>query len=153
MPSASPSESPTQKGLLHFSDCSGHGDAQERTFKGTIDLLGRIPAGVINAKIDVKSTVDIDLILLDSSTSKTDDDPDAILSYIDQKTRDMGISTALMKGAGYQVKEYYGRNYSWSGYNGVNGDNGHEVIQIREKANRALELYIYGYVGKRELRG
>lgn len=153
MPSDSPTVSPSREGLLHFGDCSQYGNADLQIGKGSIDLVGRIPAGAINAKIEIKSNVDIDLILLDSSSDKFEDDPDAIISYIDQKTRKAGINTALMMGAGYQVKEYYGRNYSWSGYEGLDGDSGHEVVQIHGNANRNLQLRVYGWVQNPRIAG
>ena len=124
--------------------CVGEGAFNQQIDKGKIVLVGRVPIGINNVKIELKSPVDIDLVLLDISTKKTDDDPDAILSWVDDYTKEQGIRTALMQGGGYQQQDYHGLQYSWSGYNGVKGDTGYEVVQIQAKTNRELEMRVYG---------
>jgi hypothetical protein len=111
-------------------DCDGGSGAFSQTiaYRATVEV-GEIPAGKRNVRIELSSSEDVDIQLYDKATGH------AIIAW----------PYGDLNGAGLETAEYRGVAYSYSGYNGVDGDWGHEFIEILGDTNRELVMKAYGY--------
>jgi hypothetical protein len=91
----------------------------QATGKKTI-VVGKIPAGKRDVRIALTSTVDFDIQLYDGST------------------RVVYRTYGLLKGAGPASTSYKGVEVSWSGYNGVDGKKGDELLELKGKTSSAF---------------
>jgi len=108
---------------------SGDGSfAQSIPYRDTIDV-GDIPVGKRGVVINLESAVDVDVQLYDKATGT------AIIAW----------PNGLLNGPSEATTVYQGVSYRYSGYNGVDGELGHEFIEILGDTNRELVMRAYGY--------
>jgi len=109
---------------------SGDGNFTQSIEKDALSLVGEIPAGVPNVRIALTSDKDLDIQL-----------------YGEDGTVIVGWKpTGLLSGARTDtIIEYNGMSIEWSGYDGTNGNKGHEYIQITGSTTEALTMKVYGY--------
>ena len=109
-------------------DESGSGSFQQNISYRKIELVGVIPQGISNLEINLTSTKDIDIQL-----------------YGEDGTPIVKWPNGLLNGPALQTIEYHGMQIEWSGYNGVNGEKGHEYIKVRPATTEALTMKVFGY--------
>jgi CubicO group peptidase (beta-lactamase class C family) len=114
--------------------------------------VGEIPKGKLDVTINLKtpdnSDVDIQLYDLTACTSYCQ----AIIAWCNSPSI---CNIGLMNGPSAQ-SEFYpdadGLEYSWTGYNGQNGNLGDETISIAGETDRELMMKVFGYTqGKAEV--
>lgn len=110
-------------------DNSGDGNFTQSITKDALTLVGEIPAGIPNVEIILMSENDLDIQLYDA-------DGIVIVGW-----KPVGI----LSGSGIDSLEYHGMNIEWSGYNGTNGNKGHEYIKITGNTTEVLTMKVYGY--------
>jgi len=112
------------------SDCSsGEGSFQQFIPKNVTSEVGVIPVGKRNVAITLNSPADVDVQLIEKSTG----------------TKIIAWPTALLNGPTFECATYKGVEYCYSGYNGVDGQLGHETIEVRGDTNIELEMKAFGY--------
>ncbi|CAA6820263.1 MAG: Chitinase (EC [uncultured Sulfurovum sp.] len=111
------------------SNTSGTGSFTQTLEQNVTSLVGTIPPDVDNVKINLSSDTDLDIQLYGA-------DGTAIASW---------KPTGLLSGPTKQSLMYKDMNITWSGYNGVNGEEGHEYITITPKTTEMLVMKVYGY--------
>lgn len=95
----------------------------------TVLDVGPISTGVEGVMVNLTSTSDIDIQLIDERNGK-------LL---------IGWPSGLMKSHEYEALEYEGMVLHYSGYNGIDGSVGHEYIRVEGKTTIPLKLKVYGY--------
>lgn len=92
-------------------------------------LVGDIPAGKSNVVIDLGARFgnDVDVQLWDGNVP--------LIAW----------PNGLLSSAGPAEIEYNGARIVYSGYNGINGDYGHETIEIYGEVPFDLSMYAFGY--------
>ena len=92
-------------------------------------LVGEIPAGKTGVVIDLEAAAgrDIDIQLWDG--------PTPLIHW----------PNGLLSGASEESIEYRGMTLTYSGYNGIDGNWGHERIRIEGSISRTLTMKAYGY--------
>ncbi|CAA6825324.1 MAG: Secreted protein [uncultured Sulfurovum sp.] len=111
------------------SNTSGTGSFTQTLEQNVTSLVGTIPPDVDNVKINLTSDTDLDIQLYGA-------DGTAIASW---------KPTGLLSGPTKQSLMYKDMNITWSGYNGVNGEEGNEYITITPKTTEMLVMKVYGY--------
>ena len=112
------------------SDCSqGNGHFSQQISSQAVVFIGEIPLNKQNVVIELNSDQDVDIQLFDKETGT------AIVAW------PMG----MLSGPWAESTEYKGLEYEYSGYNGVNGEYGHEYIRINGVTNRVLVMQAFGY--------
>ena len=107
---------------------SGSGSFTQQIAKDAIVDVGKIPSGKSDIKIQLTSTVDIDIQLYDADGTKVVHWPDGKLN-----------------GAGKQSTTYKGVTVTWSGYNGDGTGKGNEYIELEGKTQNDFMMKVYGY--------
>jgi hypothetical protein len=109
----------------------GEGSFFEPLAQGAITLVGEIPAGKVNVEIELQTEfgADLDVQLVDATNG------DELVAWPD----------GLLSGAGEQTLQHHGMTIHWSGYNGIDGDWGHESIEIEGATTRPLTVRAFGY--------
>jgi len=112
------------------------GEVGEGTFnqylpQGTTTLVGEIPAGKFGVEIELEavSGADLDVQLIDASTGEE------LVAWPDGQ----------LSGAEEQTLQHAGMTITWSGYNGIDGNWGHESIAIAGTTTRPLTVQAFGY--------
>ncbi|CAA6801210.1 MAG: odd Oz/ten-m homolog 4 [uncultured Sulfurovum sp.] len=108
---------------------SGTGSFTQTLEQNATSLVGTIPPNVDNVKINLTSETDLDIQLYGA-------DGTAIASW---------KPTGLLAGPTKQSIIYQDMNITWSGYNGVDGQLGHEYITVTPKTTEVLVMKVYGY--------
>jgi hypothetical protein len=110
-------------------DCvdRGYGSFQQDIAERARVVVGDIPEGKSNVRIDLMSNEDVDIELYAGV--------DAIIQWPD----------GLLNGAGRQTVDYDGLSISWSGYNGDGKNAGYEYITIEGDVRGDLTMKAYGY--------
>jgi len=126
--------------------CRGVPDACGGTFTATLDedqilRIGEIPVGKGDLRVSLDSDVDIDIQLYDMDDTSTWAEGQAIAGYCQGEPCNYGPLTT----SGYNVIDYHDRTYVYSGYDGVDGQQGNEFIEIEGITNRNLMMTFYGY--------
>jgi hypothetical protein len=106
---------------------TGDGTFSQEILKTDIVRIGDIPTGKENIRIELKSSVDVDVQLYAG--------PVALVKWPDGK----------MSGYGKQSLEYEGMTITWSGYNGDGSGVGNEYITISGKVPSDLTMRAFGY--------
>ena len=116
-----------------FSECSG-----VKTFEQQIEAYGNntenavevgiIPTGIKGLQVTLESSKDIDIRLYGENNDKVVHWPNGILNEANEKT-------ALYKGIGI----------TYSGYNGSNGQKGHEFISLNGVTSTPMIIKAFGY--------
>ena len=108
---------------------SGSGSFTQKINQNTTSLVGTIPMGVKNLRVNLTSDKDLDIQLFS-------EDGTAIASW---------KPTGLMSGSQKQTIDYHNMNVTWSGYNGSKGRKGDEYIEIKGETTESLVMKVYGY--------
>ena len=112
------------------SDCSaGSGGFSEAIARNATTTIGDIPSGKRNVRIDLRSAEDVDIQLIDKATGHE------IIAW----------PSGDLSGASEQCTSYRGVTYCYSGYDGVNGEQGNEWIEVRGNTERVLVMKAFGY--------
>jgi phosphatidylserine/phosphatidylglycerophosphate/cardiolipin synthase-like enzyme len=109
-------------------DDSGSGSFTQPIEKDAVATVGTIPAGKSDIKIQLTSTVDIDIQLFDKDGAKLVHWPDGQL-----------------KGATKESMQHKGVKITWSGYNGDGTSKGNEYIEIEGKTATDYTMKAFGY--------
>ena len=104
--------------------------SQAIPYRSTV-VVGDIPVNKVNVFIELEAAGnrDVDVQLIDAV------DGTEIVSW----------PSGLLNGASEDSVFYQGMNITYSGYNGRNGNWGHEDIRIDGRVTRALTMRAYGY--------
>lgn len=125
---------PAVWGNFDFGTCSGSGsfqqpiDAYHGDYEKTL-TVGTIPKGVQNLHIELLSDQDIDIRLYGEDDSKIVHWPKGLLNRATPST-----------------KNYLNTPVTYSGYNGVAGQKGHEFIDVAGYTPSLLTMKVFGYV-------
>ncbi len=108
---------------------TGDGEFAQWVEKNAVVTVGDIPSGKFNVVVELqaKDGKDVDVQLYDGNT--------ALVQWPHGK----------LNGAGYAELKYKGMTITWSGYNGLNGNWGHERIEIKGQVTKTLTMKAYGY--------
>ena len=111
-------------------DCSnGSGNFSQYIAEQAIVKVGEIPQGKRNVAVKLRSPADVDVQLVDLSTG----------------TIVVGWPSGILNGPTTAETSYGGNTIRYSGYNGLNGELGYEVIEISGDLSRSFELRAFGY--------
>ena len=108
---------------------SGSGDFnQDISHQATVDV-GQIPVDKANVRIELASSADVDIQLIDEATG----------------TEIIAWPNGLLSDSGEGCTTWNGVEYCYSGYNGDGTNLGNEWIEVRGVTNRSLMMKAYGY--------
>jgi hypothetical protein len=118
------------------SDCSsGNASFAEHVAKDGLTTIGTIPANKRDVRIDLSSTVDVDIQLIDTRGDSNPNNDVEIVAW----------PSGLLHGAESGCKVHQGLEYCYSGYNGTDGQLGNEWIEIHGITNTTLQMKAFGY--------
>ena len=124
----------------------GSGTFQQQIVKNGIVEIGQIPSGVTNVYINLTSSDDLDVQLIDKASG------DKIIAWAASSSE-----SGLLSGSSMAQTTYRGVAYEWSGYGGNcssynwdlhNSDScsfGNEYIKISGTSNRSLTMKAFGF--------
>ncbi|MBW2734538.1 MAG: hypothetical protein JRH20_19295 [Deltaproteobacteria bacterium] len=107
---------------------AGSGTFSQRIDRNKIVGVGTIPAGMVNVSISLRCGEDVDVQLYAA-------DGTALVQWPDGR----------LNGPGEQRLDYQGVTIIYSGYNGIDGELGHESIRVKGKTASELTMKAYGY--------
>ena len=107
---------------------SGKGNFKQEILEDAINLVETIPPNIQNVYVELNSNKDLDIQLYSSNG-------DAIVAWPNGK----------LSGPKRQTINYKSMQIEWSGYNGIDGQKGHEYIKIIGKTTHELIMKVYGY--------
>lgn len=117
-------------------DCSSGNDSfQQYIAQNNTVVVGTIPAGKRSVRIDLQSSTDVDVQLIDAQTG----------------TEIIAWPNGLMNGPGLESTTYAGATYRYSGYNGQGGQQGYEFIEVVGETNRNVVMRAFGYAAGQAL--
>ncbi len=105
--------------------------SQDIPYRNSVEV-GKIPVGKTNVRIDLESTVDVDVQLWDGDK--------AIIAWSENNS--LG---ALLYGKTRGEVNYKGTKIIYSGYDGVNGNPGKEYIEIKGTTTTEFTMKAFGY--------
>ncbi|CAA6824551.1 MAG: Secreted protein [uncultured Sulfurovum sp.] len=108
---------------------SGTGSFTQTLQTNATSFVGTIPPNIHNVTITLTSSKDLDIQLYG-------EDATAIVSW---------NPIGLLSGAREQTIQYNGMDITWSGYNGIDNQKGHESIIITGMTSEMLVMKVYGY--------
>jgi len=108
-------------------ECSGSGSFQQQIDQGNAVVVGKIPSGLIDLEISMKSNQDVD-IQLTSGAKNVINWEDGVLSSDIEET-----------------KVWNGDTITYSGYNGDEINLGNEYVFFRDDTQNAYTMYAFGY--------
>lgn len=109
--------------------CNEKGDGEFRqniAFRSSVEV-GEIPTNKINVRIELDSSVDVDIQLWAGDV--------ALVAW----------PYGELNGPGESSMEYRGMTIKWSGYNGDGLNYGNEYIEIWGRVSTPLTMYAFGY--------
>ena len=109
--------------------CSNDGNFTQSIAQDALTLVGDIPAGIPNVIVQLTSDKDLDIQLYG-------EDGTVLVGW-----KPLGLLSGSEKG----FIEYKDMHIEWSGYNGTNGNKGHEYIKITGNTTEVLTMKVYGY--------
>ena len=118
---------------FNFGECSGSGTFEQQivqfsnNYENTT-IVGEIPSGIQGLKIFLISDNDVDIRLYGENNDKIVHWPHGIHNQSNQET-----------------KPYKNIDVTYSGYNGVDGQLGHEFIEINGTTPTAMTMKAFGY--------
>ena len=116
--------------------------AARRTFGTRVVPVGRPRVAIaFSLRIDLQAGVDVDVQLYDLEDVSAYSEGKAIIAWCNKPCNSGLLGMSPTEGNA----EYEGLTYKYSGYNGVNGEKGHEYIQIEGVTNRKLVMRAFGY--------
>ncbi|MCO4770238.1 MAG: hypothetical protein KDA24_09430 [Deltaproteobacteria bacterium] len=109
----------------------GEGNFQQFIPQNGVETIGDIPLGKVNVEIELNAGGgnDLDVQLIDAIDG----------------TEIVAWPSGILSGAGQQQTTYHGMTITWSGYNGINGNWGHESIEIAGAVTRPLTMRAFGF--------
>ena len=107
----------------------GSGEFQQPITQGAVVEVGEIPPNKANVRIALVSPEDVDIQLIDKVSG----------------TEIIAWPRGMLNGPIEECTTYESVEYCYSGYNGTNGNRGHEWIEVRGVTNRQLVMKAYGY--------
>ena len=113
-------------------DCdSGYGTFEQYIPWDDVAVVGEIPAGKLDVRIDLESPTDVDVQLIDVFTGEE------IIAW----------PNGLLSGPSEDCVDYEGLVFCYSGYDGDQSPwgRGNEWIEITGSTNRPLEMRAFGY--------
>jgi len=122
-----------EKPKFHFDECSGSGTFEQQInayggdFEKTV-LVGKIPEGIKGLHVELTSDKDVDIRLYGANNDKIVHWPHGIL-----------------KKNSLETKPYKNVPITYSGYDGINGDKGHEFIDINGTTPTDITMKAFGY--------
>lgn len=139
----SPSVGGTQSSGFDWGEGCSAGDGyflQNLPTKRDYTEVGEIPKGKFNIKIQLRSTVDIDITLFDLEDTSEYDEGKAIVAWCsgDCNSGVLGMSSTAAQAT------YKGMTIEYSGYNGVDGK-GNEYIEISGETSTRMLLKAYTF--------
>ncbi len=116
-----------------FGDCSGSGTFEHEIAPYGGDLesavtVGTVPAGLQGLRVSLASDEDVDIRLYGANNEKIVHWPGGILNQ-----------------SSTQTEPYKGATVAYSGYGGVDGDRGHEFIEVTGSTPEAMSIKAFGY--------
>ena len=118
------------------SDCSSGADSfNQYIAHQAIVTVGTIPAGKRDVRIELDSTEDVDIQIIDAQTG----------------TQIVAWPDGLLRGPSIEAATYAGVTYRYSGYNGDGVNLGNEWIAISGDTNRPLIMRAFGYAAGQAL--
>ena len=123
----------TAQANFNFGECQGSGIFEQEIiyYAGdyeNVATVGEIPAGIKGLKISLTSDKDVDIRLYGENGDRIVHWPYGILRRSTQET-----------------KPYQGVKVTYSGYNGVGGEKGHESIEVNGTTPVVLTMKAFGY--------
>ena len=113
-------------------DCSsGDGSFTQAIEQDDTVLVGVIPQGKRNVRVQLRSDRDVDIQLVTRLTGE----------------RIIHWPYGLLRGPSEACVEYAGNRYCYSGYNGDGSGQGHEWISVEGTTQVELEMRAFGYQG------
>ncbi|MCK5854060.1 MAG: hypothetical protein KAG56_02475 [Sulfurovaceae bacterium] len=117
---------------FEFGECSGTGSFEQEIhqYQNPEDavVVGSIPLGIKGLHIELISDKDVDIRLYGQNNDKVVHWPNGILSR-DKK----------------ETKPYKDVNVTYSGYNGTDGNKGHEFIEVKGTTPSTMIMKAFGY--------
>ncbi|NQW21807.1 MAG: hypothetical protein HQ475_00005 [SAR202 cluster bacterium] len=110
---------------------SGAGEFSTFVPQGDRALIGKIPAGIKDASIEITADGDLDIELWDGDV------------FVVGWEANGGV--ALIHGEEATTGDYNGVQISWSGWNGINGNLGKESIKLSGTTKNAFVMKVFGY--------
>ena len=112
-------------------NCVDTGDGNFLQFikKSDTTLVGDIPTGKQNIRIELASDKDVDVQVIDKTNGHE------IVAW----------PNGDLNGAGRECTNYSGVEVCYSGYNGVDGKLGHEYITIKGELTKDFQMKAFGY--------
>ena len=115
-----------------FGECSGEGTFQQeihqyQNYEDTV-TVGEIPKGIQGLRIELISDKDVDIRLYAANNDKLVHWP-----------------SGLLNGSSLQSISYQDTNITYSGYNGTDGQKGHEFIAVSGDTPSTLTMKAFGY--------
>ena len=108
----------------------GEGSVEQYIALQQITEIGTIASNVVNVDIELDAGgADVDVQLIDPADG----------------TQIVAWPSGTLNGPDEASTEYYGMTITYSGYNGIDGDWGHESIEISGSTTRPLLMRAYGY--------
>jgi hypothetical protein len=110
-------------------DQTGEGTFVQDIVKNTSVVVGTLPPGLRNAYIELICDKDVDVQVFDKETGTR------VIGWVPGDTSQKHKITT----------RYQGMDIEYSGYDGVDGDKGHEYIRVMATTNRFLEMKAFAY--------
>ncbi|HFD12260.1 MAG TPA: CAP domain-containing protein [Crenotrichaceae bacterium] len=107
----------------------GNGSFQQQIVKDAVVVVGDIPAGISNLKVQLDSPKDVDIQLYDTENGTS------IIAW----------PNGILNGPSTQTTTYQGMTIRWSGFNGDGTSRGNEYIEITGNTSRKLTMKAFGY--------
>jgi hypothetical protein len=109
---------------------SGNGTFTQALTQGQVVEIGRIPPGLKNIRVQLQSSVDVDIQLEDANGAKV-----------------VHWESGLLRCASNCSASYRGVSVKWSGYNGDGTGPGNEQIEISGTTQNEFVMRAFGYQG------
>ena len=134
VPGPTPEPTPPTPGVeagFRFEGCDGgQGSFQfNLTVEGANQFVGDIPAGQVGLRVGLTASQDLDIRIYDSDDNSRFDDGRAIVAWCQDPN---ACNFGLLNTPGYARTTYKGMDVEYSGFDGVDGNQGNEYIKVNE---------------------
>ena len=118
---------------FNFGECSGSGTFEQQIVQYSNDyenttIVGQIPQGIEGLRIELISDKDVDIRL-----------------YGENEDKIVHWPYGLLNGSTQATKPYKDVPVTYSGYNGVGGEKGHEFIEVNGITPTTMTMKAFGY--------
>jgi hypothetical protein len=104
--------------------------------------IGTIPDEQVGLTITLEADTDIDINIFDQNRSDTKSENTRIVGYCGET----GCTPGLLAGPGRESMIYSGMQITYSGFNGVDEQQGHEYVRIQGPTTIPILMQAYAYV-------